>query len=147
MQRRTVVVGGWKAGNGQRRELGALLIGVPEPQGLRYLGAVGSGFTTTQLRHLTRTLPRLHQEPCPFTPPPPPAVVRQARWVRPCLIGEVTYLHTTAAGHLRHPVWKGLIDGVYHLAPGTAQSFPDAPQATVSAAPDPAGPHPTSKPG
>ncbi len=41
-----VVIGGWTDGRGERRgELGALLLGVPDVDGLRYVGKVGTGFS------------------------------------------------------------------------------------------------------
>jgi len=40
-----VVIGGWKPGQGRREGgIGSLLMGIPTPDGLRYIGRVGSGF-------------------------------------------------------------------------------------------------------
>ncbi len=36
------------------------------------------------------------------------ADAKDAQWVRPALVGEVTYSEETPDGRLRHPVWKGL---------------------------------------
>jgi bifunctional non-homologous end joining protein LigD len=33
---------------------------------------------------------------------------RDAHWVDPTLVGEVSYGELTGPGRLRHPVWKGL---------------------------------------
>src|SRR5690606_9075701 len=44
-----VVIGGWSAGSGHRRSsLGALLLGVPGPGGLDYVGKVGTGFSDAE---------------------------------------------------------------------------------------------------
>ena len=53
--RQELVVGGWMAGKGKRRQsIGALLLGVYEPGGvLRYAGRVGSGFDEQELRLLS----------------------------------------------------------------------------------------------
>ena len=41
-----VVVGGWKPGQGRRADtIGSLLLGMPDADGLRYVGKVGTGFT------------------------------------------------------------------------------------------------------
>jgi bifunctional non-homologous end joining protein LigD len=39
------------------------------------------------------------------------AITRQARWARPVLAAEVTYLERTPSGRLRQPVWRGLRPG------------------------------------
>ena len=36
---------------------------------------------------------------------------RDAHWVTPSLVGEVTYGELTEPGRLRHPVWRGLRHG------------------------------------
>ena len=57
VQREDVVVGGWLAGEGKRRErIGALLVGVPEDGRLRYAGRVGTGFSDAELDRLAAVL-------------------------------------------------------------------------------------------
>ena len=52
-----VVIGGWRPGKGGRTgEIGSLLVGVPGPDGLEYVGHVGTGFTQSALRDLMRLL-------------------------------------------------------------------------------------------
>jgi bifunctional non-homologous end joining protein LigD len=104
-----VRVGGWLPGAGYRANLpGSLLAGVPGKAGLEYVGNVGTGFTETDLRELTGLLKDLEQAESPFAGDLPPSIARHARWVRPGLSGEVSYLERTPAGRLRHPVWRGL---------------------------------------
>jgi bifunctional non-homologous end joining protein LigD len=104
-----VVIGGWLPGTGSRQLLaGSLIVGQRGPAGLDYLGQVGSGFTTSELRELTTRLRQLEQPGSPFAEPVPPAVARRAHWVRPVLNAEVAYGELTPAGRLRHPVWRGL---------------------------------------
>jgi bifunctional non-homologous end joining protein LigD len=104
-----VVIGGWLPGTGSRLSLaGSVIVGQLRPAGLDYLGQVGSGFTTGELRELTARLRQLEQPSSPFTEPLPPAVTRRAHWVRPVLNAEVAYGELTPAGRLRHPVWRGL---------------------------------------
>lgn len=104
-----VVIGGWLPGTGSRAAVaGSVIVGQPGPAGLEYLGQVGSGFTSGELRDLTAQLRGLEQPGSPFAEPLPPAVARRAHWVRPVLNAEVTYGELTQAGRLRHPVWRGL---------------------------------------
>jgi bifunctional non-homologous end joining protein LigD len=45
-----VVIGGWRAGEGGRSSgIGALLCGIPDATGLRFIGRVGTGFTEKDL--------------------------------------------------------------------------------------------------
>ena len=107
-----LVVGGWWPGAGNRDGgLGSLLVGVHDPSApgnpLRFAGRVGSGLTTTSLREFEALLAPLSTDACPFDPPPPSAVVRQAHWVRPEVVVEVAFGEWTADGVLRHPSLLG----------------------------------------
>jgi bifunctional non-homologous end joining protein LigD len=87
----------------------ALLLGVPEDGGLRYVGAVGTGFSEAERRALAALLERLAAPVSPMTSGPSPDRGQPVRWVRPVVRGEVEYLeYTKEGGVLRHPVWKGL---------------------------------------
>ena len=106
----SVVIGGWRPGRGRRSgSIGSLLLGVPEDGGLTYVGRVGSGFGQHALDDLERRLGRLERKTSPFTDVPRDAA-RDAHWVTPRLVGEVTYAELTPTRHLRHPAWKGLRD-------------------------------------
>lgn len=103
-----VVIGGWKPGQGRRRGLpGSLLLGIPGPAGLEYIGKVGTGFTDQTLAHIGRELATLAQTESPFTEVPRENA-RDAHWVRPVLVGEVEFGEWTSDGRLRHPSWRGL---------------------------------------
>ena len=107
-----LVVGGWWPGAGNRDGgLGSLLVGVHDPAApgnpLRFAGRVGSGLTAIGLREYEALLAPLATDACPFDPPPPSAVVRQARWVRPEVVVEVAFGEWTADGVLRHPSLLG----------------------------------------
>lgn len=104
-----VRVGGWLPGTGTRAHLaGSMLMGLPRPDALEFAGAVGSGLSMTELGDLTALLESLEQPAAPFTGPLPPAITRHARWARPVIAAEVTYLERTPSGRLRQPVWRGL---------------------------------------
>lgn len=116
----TIVIGGWTAGQGRRAGgVGSLLLGIPDPpgnaelhsgRGLRYVGHVGTGFTTAMLTDLSRRLAALAQTGSPFTAAGgtvPREHARGARWVTPTLVGEVAYVEWTPERILRHPSWRG----------------------------------------
>jgi bifunctional non-homologous end joining protein LigD len=103
-----VVVGGWRPGQGRRDGgVGSLLVGIPTPDGLHYLGRVGSGFNDHQLDEIQALLKPLSSKTSPFVDVPREDA-RDAKWVTPSLVGEVTYGELTEPGRLRHPVWKGV---------------------------------------
>jgi bifunctional non-homologous end joining protein LigD len=104
-----VVVGGWRAGQGRRAgTVGSLLLGLPDAEGLAYIGNVGTGFTEEILADLLGRLQRSARKTSPFAAALPTAVARDARWVTPRLVGEVTFTEWTGDGRLRHPSWRGL---------------------------------------
>ena len=104
----SVVVGGWRPGQGRRAGgIGSLLIGVHDDVGrLVYAGHVGTGFTAAALREISALLtPRATS---PFDGDLPREVTRDAQWVQPDVVGEVAYAVWTTDGRLRHPSWRGL---------------------------------------
>ena len=103
------VVGGYLPGDGGRsRTFGSVLVGLYEPRGLRWIGAVGSGFTETSLRAFHDALTQIERETSPFTNDvvvPGPA---RPVWVEPAIVVNVEYKEWTYDDHLRAPVYKGI---------------------------------------
>jgi bifunctional non-homologous end joining protein LigD len=95
------VVGGYRPG---ARTIGALLIGVPGPDGaLLYRGRVGGGISAASERALLAVLkPRVADE-SPFATPLPREDAKDATWVRPEIVVEVKYGQRTPDGRLRFP--------------------------------------------
>ena len=94
---------------GARSGLGALLLGVYEPDGkLRYSGKVGTGFDDATLASLRTKLDALARATPPFSNPPRGAEARRAHWVRPGLVAEIAFTEWTDEGTLRHPSFQGL---------------------------------------
>ncbi len=106
--RQELVVAGWIPGKGRRAEsIGALLLGVYEPDGaLRYVGRVGSGFSDSELERLARLLIPLRRDASPFSAGPRPP--REAIFCEPRLVAEVEFSEWTRTGSLRQPTYKGL---------------------------------------
>jgi bifunctional non-homologous end joining protein LigD len=107
-----VVVAGWKPGQGNRTGLvGSLLVGVHSSSGaLLYAGHVGTGFSDSVLRMLTRRVDALRRPDSPFDGPVPAEYARPAVWVEPRLVIEVTFDRWTRAGRMRAPAYRGLRD-------------------------------------
>ena len=105
-----VVVGAWTDGRGERRDsLGALLLGIPDDGGLRYVGKVGTGLQR-----------RAHAPNCSTTSSPwPRRTTRSSPRSRPPMRGRPTscvpswWARSSSAsgrrpGRLRQPTWRGL---------------------------------------
>ncbi|TQR83750.1 ATP-dependent DNA ligase [Mycobacterium hodleri] len=104
-----VVIGGWRAGEGGRTSgIGALMIGVPEGDGLAFAGRVGTGFTDKDLAALKKTLAPLQTDESPFNARLSSLDARGVTFVEPTLVGEVRYSERTSDGRLRQPSWRGL---------------------------------------
>ncbi|OKI02624.1 ATP-dependent DNA ligase [Streptomyces sp. CB02923] len=101
-----VVIGGWTEGRGGLAGLpGAVLAGVDEPDGLRYVGSVGSGLSGRERRELAGYLEVVRRDTTPFVNP---VDVPGAHWAEPRLVAEVTFSGWTTAGRLRQPTWHRL---------------------------------------
>ncbi|SDB84243.1 ATP-dependent DNA ligase LigD ligase module /ATP-dependent DNA ligase LigD phosphoesterase module /ATP-dependent DNA ligase LigD polymerase module [Raineyella antarctica] len=104
-----VVLIGWRPGH-NGHGIGSLLLAVRgDGDGWIYVGRVGSGFTGPQLALLADRFATLGRQQ-PAADGIPTDVARDAQWVEPALVGEVTYQERTPDGILRHPVWLGLRD-------------------------------------
>ena len=103
-----VVVGGWKPGQGRRSGgVGSLLLGIPGPEGLEFVGHVGTGFTDASLADLAARLSARERRTSAFLDVPREHA-KLVRWVEPELVGEVEFAGWTGDGRLRHPSWRGL---------------------------------------
>jgi len=88
--------------------IGALVVGIPGPDGLQFAGRVGTGFTDRDLANLKKTLEPLHTDESPFSAKLPARDARGVTFVRPTLVGEVRYSEWTPDNRLRQPSWRGL---------------------------------------
>ncbi|GAA4506703.1 ATP-dependent DNA ligase [Brevibacterium yomogidense] len=108
-----VVLIGWRHGRGERSDtFGSLLLAVPDEgkdsdSELHYAGRVGTGFAAEELTDLRARLQGMARK-TPAAHDVPAADRRDAQWVSPKLVGEVSHSGRTRDGRLRHPVWRGL---------------------------------------
>jgi bifunctional non-homologous end joining protein LigD len=108
-KRLRAVVGGYLPGEGGRSStFGSLLVGLHDEHGLRWIGAVGSGFDDSTLRAFATHLHQIERPNNPFhnkvvLPRPVEPV-----WVEPGIVVDVEYKEWTHDLHLRAPVYKGI---------------------------------------
>jgi bifunctional non-homologous end joining protein LigD len=109
VQNQEFVIGGFTDPAGSRAGLGALLVGVHDERGrLVYAGKVGTGFSRQSLTELRSRLDPLVSKSSPFVNPPRGAEARGVHWVKPELIGAVSFAEWTSDNMLRHPSFQGL---------------------------------------
>ncbi len=106
----SVVIGGYTQPKGSRSGFGALLVGIPGPEGLVYAGKVGTGFSEQAITELLSRLQPLRRAVPPFAGSVPSTDAADATWVEPELVGEVRFSEWTRAGRLRQAAWLGLRD-------------------------------------
>jgi bifunctional non-homologous end joining protein LigD len=116
-------VGGYLAGDRSRaKTFGSLLLGLWAEDGLRFIGAVGTGLSDAVLADLRARLDALSRPESPFAAPV--TVPGHKTWVEPELVVEIEYREWTPYDHLRAPVFKGLSD----VPPGEVTWKAEGPQ-------------------
>ncbi len=101
------VVGGFTPGEGGRAgTFGALQVGLATQSGLRWVGGVGSGFDDASLVAIRAALDELSTQASPWVAGQP---VPPMQFVEPSLVAVVAIRQWTDDGHLRHPVFHGLV--------------------------------------
>lgn len=116
-KRQEVIIIGFTRNAGTSKLFSSLLLGVYDSKELKYVGKVGTGFTDKEQKELMKTFKPLQRKTSPlakvpdynkasrFRPHPPHA---DATWLKPVLVGEVSYAERTQDGVFRHPSFKGL---------------------------------------
>ena len=111
-----LVIGGWSRGEGSRsKSFGSLLVGAYDDEGLRFVGAVGTGFSEKTISSLVPMLKERQIEEMPFVIDPRKTPmgsfgrpIREPQWVKPELVCKVEFRELTSTGKLRAPSFKGL---------------------------------------
>ena len=102
------VVGGWRLETDSSARLGALLVGEPTPDGLRYRGRVGSGLAGRKGQAVLARLRGLERDASPFVDEVPRVDAVGTTWLRPELVVEIAALGQTRDGRLRQPSFLGV---------------------------------------
>ncbi len=117
-QQASFVVGGYTQPAGERKHMGALLVGVIENGKLKFAGRVGTGFSEKLLKALSLELNKIAVKACPFfnlpvtgrglDPGLTVAEMKRCIWVKPLMICEVKFTEWTRDDRLRQAVFLGL---------------------------------------
>lgn len=102
-----LVIGGYTLPTHESRGIGALLLGYYQNGKLIHAGRAGTGFTEQSGSDLRKRLDRLKRDTMPFESVPR-AAAKDAVWVRPELVCEVSFSTWTADGNVRQASFLGL---------------------------------------
>lgn len=100
------VIGGWTEPRGSRTGFGSLLIGAYDGKKLRYVGHVGTGFSSKRIAEIKHRLDRLERPTSPFANDVDANTT--PHWVQPQLVAVVRFTEWTREGILRQPAFLGL---------------------------------------
>jgi bifunctional non-homologous end joining protein LigD len=106
-RRAEFVIGGYSRSTAKDRPFSSLLLGTFENGALVFAGKVGTGYSSADLEMLAKRFRPLQRSTSPFVEVPA-AERRNAVWLEPKLVCEVTYTEWTRDGRLRHPSFQGL---------------------------------------
>jgi bifunctional non-homologous end joining protein LigD len=112
--RQEFVIGGFIDRDGSSTEVGSLMLGVHDGEGLlQYAGNVGTGWSAATAAHLRSRLAQIETGTSPFAGPIEPGrwsrrAAGVARWVEPTLVAEVQFRDWTPDAHVRHASFQGL---------------------------------------
>lgn len=106
-QMQELAIVGFTPMEGSSSDIGALLLGVVEGGELRYAGKVGTGYSN-KLRGELRTM--LARDALPKAAVRGAPRMRDAIWVEPKYVAQISFTEWTEDGKLRHPSFLGLRD-------------------------------------
>ena len=104
-QEEEFVIGGFTEPAGARMHFGALLLGAYNGKSLGYVGKVGTGFDEQTLAALRSRFRKLERARSPFAEE---VREKQAHFLSPKLVAQISFTERTKEGKLRHPVYLGL---------------------------------------
>lgn len=104
------IICGFTRNNTSQGLISSLILGSYFLDQLKYVGLVGTGFTSAELAIIERELQQIATPGCPF--PQQELISHDSKlkinttWIRPIVVCEVEYLERTDDGCLRHPSFK-----------------------------------------
>jgi bifunctional non-homologous end joining protein LigD len=117
-QQDSFVIGGYTQPAGERKHMGALLVGVNENGRLKFAGRVGTGFSEKLLEVLSRELNKIAVKSYPFFNLPATgrgldpgltvAEMKRCVWVKPVMVCQIKFTEWTRDERLRQPVFLGI---------------------------------------
>ena len=103
------IICGYTAPQNSRKYFGSLVLGMYENGKLIYIGNCGTGFTDATLKELHTHFSEFETKLCPFAAAPVLYGQKgKITWLKPELIGNITFSEWTEDRHMRHPVFAGL---------------------------------------
>lgn len=103
------VIGGYTKPTGSRIGFGALLLGYYENGKLLYAGKVGTGFSDEFLGDLHSQMKKLEIKNPEFSNAKE-IRSRDVHWIKPNIVGQVSFTEWTKDNKLRHPSFLGIRD-------------------------------------
>lgn len=100
------VIAGYTAPQGERKNFGALILGVYEKNKLVYIGHCGSGFNEKSLASIKKHMDNLAVPDPPFTIEP--KTNAKPTWIKPEIVCEIRFTGWTKEGLMRHPIFMGI---------------------------------------
>jgi DNA ligase D-like protein (predicted ligase) len=99
------IIGGYTEPAGSRKYFGALLLGAYKQGVLSYVGKVGTGFNEKTLSLLFHKFQPLVRKDSSFVPP---LRMKNATFLSPELVAQISFTEWTSDGKLRQPAFLGL---------------------------------------
>ncbi len=135
--RQEFVIAGYVPSTTGRKAIGSLVLGVYDGEALRYVGRVGTGFSSDVAEALYARLEAMRTPSSPFAARLSANEARGVRFVRPELAAEVDFRGWTADGLLRQASFQGLRDDkpareIIRESPMATHAAPERPTSNVT---------------